>query len=95
MRFGGVVLVRTAVANVRANNDQRRPGRLGFRGIDRAIERGEIVYVRDVLNVPAVRLEARSRLVTEGQRGVALDGDVVVVVKPDQLAEFGVTRKRR
>src|SRR6185312_12338632 len=58
-----------------------------------AVQRGKIVDIGDVLDVPAVCLEALASIVTEGERGVALDGDVIVVVKPNQLAEFGVTGK--
>ncbi len=94
MRLGGVVLVGTSVTDVRANDDQRRPRRLGLRRLDRTIQGGEIIDVRDVLHVPAIGLKPGTGIVAEGERGVALDRDVVVVVEADQLAELRVSGER-
>ncbi len=43
-----------------------------------------------MLGVPAVGGESRSGIIAEGQRRVAFDRDVVVVVETDQLAELVV-----
>ena len=90
MSFGRVVLVGTAKANVRADYDQRWPGCLRLRGLDRAIDRRKVVDVSDVLGVPSIRIESRGGIVAERERRIAFDRDVVVVVKTDQLAEFMV-----
>ena len=37
--------------------------------------------------MPAIRLEALANIVAVGQRSVAVDGDVVVVVNADEVAE--------
>ena len=91
MRLGGIVLVGTAIADVRANDDQRRLRCLGLRRIDGAIECGEIVDVCHVLHVPAIRFESGTGVVAERERGVALDRDVIVVVKADQFPELRVS----
>mmetsp|Transcript_5031 Transcript_5031/g.14687 ORF Transcript_5031/g.14687 Transcript_5031/m.14687 type:complete len:429 (-) Transcript_5031:364-1650(-) len=58
----------------------------------------QIVQLRDDvlhgLHVPPVRLVALLHVLREGQGGVAVDGDVVVIVKDDQLAETQVPRQR-
>ena len=48
-----------------------------------------------VLDVPSVRLEAGGHVVAVGERGVAVDGDVVVVVHTDQVAQVLVASERR
>ena len=47
VRLEAVVLVRRAVADVRAHQNQRRPRRFRARGLQRGVDRGEIVAVRD------------------------------------------------
>src|ERR1039458_6467434 len=69
------------------NDDQRRAFGLFQRGLDGAIKLREIVDVAHVLHVPVPAEEARAYVIAEGQRGVALNGDVVVVVEPDQVGE--------
>ena len=49
----------------------------------------------EVLDMPAVRLEAHANVVAIRERGVAIDGDVVVVVDADQVAEALVAGERR
>jgi hypothetical protein len=46
-----------------------------------------------VLGVPAVRLVALQHVLGEGDVGIALDADVVVVVDQDQIAESLVARE--
>ena len=47
VRLEAVLLVRRAVAEVRAHEDQRRPRRLRARGLQRRVDRGEVVAVVD------------------------------------------------
>ena len=47
-----------------------------------------------LLHVPAVGLEARADVLGEGEVGGAVDGDVVVVVEDDELAELQVAGER-
>ena len=54
-----------------------------------------IVGVADAEDVPAVAEEARGHVFAEGQRGVALDGDVVVVVDPAEVGELEVPGQGR
>src|SRR6266480_4995180 len=47
-----------------------------------------------MLYVPTVGLESSSGVIAESESGVAFDGDVIVVIETDQLAEPGVSRER-
>ena len=78
--------VRTAISDGRA--------RLGLGGADRRVDGLDVVAVGDLLHVPAVGLEARADVFGEGEVGGAVDGDVVVVVEDDELAQLLVTGER-
>src|ERR1035438_2255935 len=69
------------------NDDQRRTLGLFQRGLNGTIKLREIVDVAHMLHIPVPAEEARAYVIAEGQRGVALNGDVVVVVEPDQVGE--------
>ena len=94
VRGRGVLLVRAAIADVGADDDQRRPVLDRDRLAQRAFERVERDLLLEVLHVPAVRLEPPARVLGEGDRGVALDRDVVAVVEGDQAAEPEMARER-
>eukprot|EP00982_Pelagococcus_subviridis_P002992 23048-Pelagococcus_subviridis.AAC.3 len=90
-----VGLVRGAVADERRHLDEGRAGVL-LRRVDRLADGVEVgVTVLDVLHVPAVRLVALADVLREGDVGVAVDGDVVVVVERDELAELPVRGEGR
>jgi hypothetical protein len=55
----------------------------------------EVVPVPHVLHVPAVRREAHPHVLAEGEGGVAVDGDVVVVVDHAEPAQAQVAGKAR
>jgi len=75
--------------NVRAGHDERGPRRLGFGLRQRGAYLGVVVSV-DVLDVPAVGFVALADVFAERELGLAVDGDVVVVVDVDQPAEAEV-----
>ena len=80
----------------RAQHDQRRALLLRLRGGERTEQRVEILGVVDVLDVPAVRLEALALVLgRERERRRAVDRDVVVVVDVDEPAEPEVAGDRR
>ncbi len=94
MRLRGVLLVGRAVADVRADADERWP-RVGLRRGERAVDGVEVVGVLDGLRVPAVGFVAPAHvLLIECERGGALDGDVVVVVAHDEVAELQMSGQR-
>ena len=90
----GVRLVRGTVADERRHLDQRR-ARVVLGGVNRGANAFNVgVTVLDVLGVPAVRGVTSDNIFREGDVGVAINGDVVVVVEDDQLAEAPVTSQR-
>ena len=91
----GVLLVRRAGRDVGADDDQARAVGDVARAAHRRLERVEPEVLVQVLHVPAVGLVARADVLGEGELGVALDRDVVVVVEADQLAEPEVAGQRR
>jgi hypothetical protein len=83
------------VADVAAQHDERRlvldrhaPPQRGLEGV--AVV-GDLAHLVDV---PAVAAEARGCIVGEGQLGLAVDRDVVVVVDHDEPAEAEVAGER-
>ena len=85
----GIVLVRRAVRDVRARDDDGGPVRVGHGGLERVGDLLVVVPV-DHLRVPAIRLEPAGGVVGEGERGLPLDRDPVVVVEEDEVAEAEV-----
>src|SRR5258706_238790 len=80
----------STLADASGHDDQGGPiGRLRG-GLEGLVEPGEVVRVRDPGHAPAVADEAGGHVVAEGQAGVALDGDPVVVVDPAEVAELQV-----
>ena len=62
---------------------------------DRPVQFREIVHVADMLHIPVPGQEARRNVVGKRQRRVALNRDVVVVVKPDEVRQSEVPGNRR
>jgi hypothetical protein len=77
------------VADVAAQDEQRGPPVGLVTGpAQRRLERVEVVGdLAQVVDPPAVRLEAPGGVVGVGQLGLAVDGDVVVVVDGDEAVE--------
>ena len=85
-----VVLVRTAEADMRPHQDQRR--RQGF-GLRLADGRGDffgVIAVGDLHGVPAISVEALAHVFSEDQAGGAAQRNAVLVVQVDQFAELQV-----
>jgi hypothetical protein len=91
----GVVLVRGPPADVAVHDEERRPVSGGQEAVKRPAEQLLVVGVGDPDDIPAVTLEAAGGVVGKRQGGVALDGDVVVVVDPAEVGEPQVSRQRR
>jgi hypothetical protein len=94
VRLRGVDRVRRAVGDVAADDDQRWPLVL-VRLLDRRAQRVHVLGVLDALHVPPVRPEPRLLVLRRvGERGRAVDRDVVVVVDVDEPAEAEVPGQR-
>jgi hypothetical protein len=89
------LLRRRRPADDRLDADQRRALLLAHRGVDRDLERVQVVDVVDGLHVPAVGLEALADVLgLEAQLRRAVERDGVVVVEIDEAPEPEVTRER-
>ena len=81
---------------MRATDDQRGPLPFRLRGAEGPVHGFEVVAVGQVLDEPAVGLEALADVfLAESEIGGAFDSDVVVVVQEDQIVEPEETRDRR
>lgn len=69
--------------------DRHRPPQARLEGV------AVVGHLAQVLDVPAVGLEAPGGVVGEGQLGAAVDGDAVVVVDVDEAAEAQVAGEGR
>ncbi len=95
MRLRGILHFGRAVADVAVDHDEGRPAAgLGERA-QRLLDPPDVVRIADTHDIPAVCDEARDHILGEGDRGVSLDGDVVVVVNPAEVVEAEVTRQGR
>ncbi len=90
----GVLLVRRAPADVAVDDDQGRPVALLEEDAEGAVEQVQVVGVSHPGDVPAVAQETGGDVLGEGQRGVPLDRDVVVVVDPAEVGELPVGGER-
>ena len=88
------LLVRRSESDDRLAAQKRRAIGDGERVADRRIDRGGVVAVHAAHHVPAVRIEPGRGVVGEPPPDFAVDGDVVVVVERDQLAEAQRSRER-
>ena len=92
---GGVLLVRRAIADDAVDDDQGRPvlGRAETSRA-RAATASQSLASRHPQHVPAIGREAGRDILAEGEVGVALDGDRVVVVDPAQVGELQMAGER-
>ena len=67
VRFKSILRVWRAVADMRADENQRRTILLGLRCTDRTINRAQVVSVLNRLGVPAIRFEAPGPIFREGR----------------------------
>ena len=81
----GVLLVRSAIADVAIHDDQRRAIVRTLKVVERAGQHIEVICVTHPRHVPAIADKARGHVFAKGQRSVAFDRDVVVVVNPAEI----------
>ncbi len=93
MRLVGIMQMRGPVRNVRMGDDQGRAVLLRLGGEDRLIDFLIIMPV-NFENIPFIPDKALAHIIAVGQIRVALDGDVIAVIKNHQLVQAEVTGKR-
>jgi hypothetical protein len=98
--LAGVLLLRCRVADDGAQGDDGGLGGFSLGGDERGVELLHVflVFARlgpvHTLDVPAVGLVALQDILGEGDVGVVLDGDVVLIVDNNEVAEFLVAGQR-
>ena len=93
--LGGVGLVGRAKAYDSVDYDDGRLIGDGFGLFDGGAEGVEVLDIGNTLDVPAVGLEALADVFAEGEVGVAVNGDGVVVVEIDELAQLEEAQRGR
>ncbi len=83
----GAVLLGAAVADVGPDDDKGGSFGLCPGLLDGLLDGAQVVAVGHLLDVPAVGLETLPHVLGEGDIRLPLDGDVVVVIKVDELAQ--------
>ena len=89
-----VLLLRAAIADVRAHQDQRGPA-LGLRLLDGVRDVVGVVAIRHRARVPAICLETLGDVFGEIELGGAGERNVVLIVEVNQLAQLQVAGQRR
>ncbi len=92
MRVRGVGVLRRRVADVAAQDQQRRAVLDRDALAESSLERVEVLgYLAELHHVPVVALETRAHVVGVRELGRTVDRDVIVVVDVHELAEPEVT----
>ena len=96
MRLAGVHGLGRGEGDHGAEQDERRPVALGARVLQGLEDAGDVLAALDDLHVPAVGLVALGGVLAQRDRGVVLDGDLVVVVDHREVAQLlGAGQRRR
>jgi hypothetical protein len=95
MRSARIVLVRGPEADMAVDDDEGRHVSGTPECFESLGETLRVVGIADPFDVPAVGEKARRDVLAEGKIGVPLDGYLVAVVDPAQVAEHVVPRERR
>mmetsp|Transcript_1401 Transcript_1401/g.2103 ORF Transcript_1401/g.2103 Transcript_1401/m.2103 type:complete len:574 (+) Transcript_1401:591-2312(+) len=93
VRAVGVLLVWRSPGNVRIDDDERRAILLVLGRLERVTKTIEIVGIRHTNGVPSVRDETSGHVLGKGPVSVTLDGDLVVIVHPDEVVKLEMTCK--
>ena len=95
MRLVRAGLGREAVADDRMRDDDGRALLFAEEALEMRQEARSVVGVREVQDVPTVGFEALADVFGEGERGVAFDRDLVVVVDPTKVGQAEMSGQRR
>src|SRR5262249_40372708 len=87
MSFRSVLLVRSAIADMAVQDDQRRAASLLLEEPKRVLDSFGIVRVADSQNAPAIGQKTHCHIFGECNAGASFDRDVVVVVDPAKVVE--------
>src|SRR5262249_24343746 len=94
VRGGTIMLVRGAVTDVTVDHDQRRRARFAPVGFEHADEAVRIICIGNMLDIPTISRKARGDILAEGERGLSLNRDVIVVIDPGEVPERQMASER-
>ena len=94
MGFEGILFLGAAIANMRTDKNERGPASFRFRFFDSLRDLFGIVAIVDVAYVPIVGFKALTNVFGEAQAGGSGEGDVIVIVEKDELAEAQMAGER-
>src|SRR6185312_1686455 len=92
--FFGVLLFGGSISNVAVNNNECRSVVSLLKYIDGAGQQFQVVGIAYPRDVPAISHKSGSDIFTECQLGFAFNGDVVIVIKPAEIAQLEMARER-
>ena len=94
MRLRGILLVRHPVADMRPTENQRG-ARVGFGFLNRRVDGVHVVAILHAQNLPLKGFKPLGAVFRKCDGGIPLDGNVVVIIKINQLPEAQMPRQRR
>ena len=92
--FKGVLFMGRAIAEVGPHHDDGRPFGIFPGGTKGLLDCTQVVAVIDRLDVPAVGLEPFRAVLSKGEICACGKGDMIVVIKTDELPELEMSGKR-
>src|SRR5262249_5111266 len=94
MGGGRINLVGRAVADVAIENDESRSALGVPENRERILDALKIIRVANPQDVPSIGKKARRDILCEGDAGLTLDRDVIVVIDPTQVVELEMASER-
>jgi hypothetical protein len=95
MRFPGILLVRGAIPDVAAHNNERGAIVRGKKFFVNLGQQCEVVCIPDMFNIPSIAGKPARHVFREGQVSRTFDRDAVFIVDPAEICEFEVPGERR
>ena len=87
MRFGSILSVRRAIANMSVQNEERGPAFCLPKNVEGMFNSSNVIGVTNPENIPPVSRKARRNIFGKGDACISFDRDVIVIVNPAEVIE--------